>query len=500
MEQVVQNILRARVYDVAVRTPLHRAHRLSERLGHEIWLKREDLQPVFSFKIRGAYNKIAHLTPLQQKKGVICASAGNHAQGVALSAKKLGLRAMIVMPETTPEIKVTAVESLGGEPVLVGQDYSEAFLHAKKLAEKTKATMIHPFDDPLVIAGQGTIGKEIYEDMSSLAAVFVPVGGGGLAAGVASYIKMVDPSIKVYGVEPEDSQAMAQSLAKGERVSLEKVGLFADGVAVKQVGEQTFSLCQKYLDGVILVSTDDIASAISDIYLETRAITEPAGALSLAGLKRFARSQSSQGALVAINSGANMNFQRLQFVAERALTGAGREALFAIHLAERPGTLKELCSKVFLDHAVTEFNYRKSPHEDAVVFAGVGVSGEQDHKALVEALERAEYSFEDLTDNELAKEHIRHMVGGRNPDLVRERLVRFAFPEHPGALSRFLELLSERWNISLFHYRSHGADFGRVLIGFEVEDQDEDRFGKFLEKVGYPYEDESENIAYGYFL
>ena len=497
---MLKSILRSKVYDVAERTPLSLATKLSTALGHSIFLKREDLQPVFSFKIRGAYNKIAHLSPDQREKGVMCASAGNHGQGVALSAQRLGCRAYIVMPETTPQIKVDAVKRLGAEVILSGDSYSDAYEEAMVVSQRTGAVMIHPFDDPLVIAGQGTVGKEIFEDCPQLDVVFVPIGGGGLAAGVASYLKEVAPEVKIVGVEPLDSDAMSKSIEVGSRVNLDQVGIFADGVAVRKVGELTFDLCQELLDGIIKVSTDDIASAISDIYQETRAIMEPAGALSLAGLKAYVAETSHKGqTLVAINSGANMNFQRLMFVAERASTGAGQEALLAIRLDERPGTLKTLC-RVMAGRSFTEFNYRKSHHEEAHIFVGIGISKAGEHVSLLGDLKGAGYAYHDLTGNEFAKGHLRHMVGGSSPLVKRERLIHFSFPERPGALGEFLDKTSDRWNISLFHYRSHGADFGRVLIGFEVDEKEEKTFLGFLEMVGLPYADETDNPAVKLFL
>ncbi len=497
---MLKKILTSRVYDIAIRTPLTPVKKLKAVANNRVLLKREDLQPVFSFKIRGAYNRIAQLTREESQNGIICASAGNHGQGVAMSAKSLSLKAMIVMPETTPKIKVDAVSSLGAEVVLWGDNYSDAYQRAKEISKDTGATMVHPFDDPLVIAGQGTVGKEIFEDCPDVDAVFVPIGGGGLAAGVASYLKEVSPKTHIVGVQPIDSDAMYKSIEMGKRVTLDKVGIFADGVAVRQVGKITFELCQSHLDGIIKVSTDDIASAISDIYKETRAIMEPAGALALAGLKNYVRNSKITGkTLIAISSGANMNFQRLKFVAERASTGAGREALLAIKLKEQPGTLKDLC-KVIGSRAFTEFNYRKSDQVDAYIFAGIALEEENEHRELTLRLEKSQYEFQDLTDNEFAKEHLRHMVGGQAPAAKRERLIHFKFPERPGALGEFLELASNRWNISLFHYRCHGADFGRVLIGFEVDRLHDHDFNNFLNQVDYQYTDETDNPAVSLFL
>lgn len=501
MDLIFKEILKARVYDVSNRTPLEVAPKLSQLLNNEIFLKREDLQPIFSFKIRGAYNKIAHLSPEEKARGVLCASAGNHGQGVAYSAKHLGIEAKVVMPKTTPQIKVDAVIRHGATPILEGDSYSDAYEFARQESERLGCVMIHPFDDPLVIAGQGTIGKEIFEDQPDIDAIFIPIGGGGLIAGVANYLKVMNPHIRIVGVEPKDSNAMLQSVKASKIVNLSNVGIFADGVAVKRVGDHTFHEVQKHVDDIITVETDEICSAIQDIYEETRCIMEPAGALALAGLKQLVQTEKLSGQrLVAINSGANMNFQRLQFVAERALTGAKKEALFAIKLHEKPGTLKTLCHEILGHKGITEFNYRKGGQDEAFIFVGVAVSNQEDHAKFCSGLKEAGFWFEDLTHNELSKVHIRHMVGGRAHHIDHEKLISFQFPERPNALSEFLSLLCGRWNISLFHYRSHGSDFGKVLMGFEVEEGQESEFMKFVDSTGFPYHDESTNPAYQLFL
>ena len=492
-----KEILKARVYDVAKRTPLDAAPFLSADSLNKIYIKREDLQPIFSFKIRGAYNRIAHLTAEQRQRGVICASAGNHGQGVALSAQRLQIPAWVVMPTTTPDIKIQAVARYGAQIVLAGDHYSQAYDHCQTLIESTGACMVHPFDDPLVIAGQGTVGKEIIEDCPQVDAIFVPVGGGGLLAGIASYIKHLAPEVKIYGVEPHDSDAMAKSIAAKDRIVLPHVGVFADGVAVKQVGGHPFVISQDLVDGFIQVSTDEICSAIHDIYRETRAIVEPAGALSWAGAKAFLKNTESTGLnVVTINSGANMNFQRLQFVAERAMTGAGRECLFAVRIKEKPGSLKDFCSNVLGNKSITEFNYRTNGTADAYILLGLSIQNTLDHETFAYRLHERGYVFEDLTENELAKEHVRHMVGGRAPKAIDEELYSFVFPERPGALSDFLAVISKRWNISLFHYRSHGADYGRVLTAFEVTSSERQEFELHLQKIGYPFRHETQNAAY----
>jgi len=501
VEELIQQILTARVYDVAERTPLDPAVTLSARLGNTVLLKREDLQPGFSFKVRGAYNRIAHLSESERRKGVICASAGNHAQGVALAARHLKLAALVAMPETTPAIKVDAVKRLGAEVVLHGDSYSDAAAHCALLVQRTGMTFIHPFDDPLVIAGQGTIGHELLQQCPDADAVFVPVGGGGLIGGIAAYVKALRPRTRIIGVQPEDSQAMRASLQAGRRVALAHVGIFADGVAVKEVGVHTFAIAQRCVDDIVTVTTDQICSAIKSIYEDTRSIMEPAGALGVAGLRQYLSQQPQEGkTLIAVNSGANMNFDRLQFVAERTLTGELREALFAVTIPERPGSLRFFCENVVGDRNITEFNYRLAGRAEAHIFVGVGVQS-QEEKAGVEALlTRHGFAYLDLTGNDLAKEHIRHMVGGRSPESSGEVLYKFDFPERPRALRDFLGAMSGGWNISLFHYRMHGADFGRVLVGFEIPKGEQERFKSFLNDLHYEYEEETDNPAYRLFL
>jgi threonine dehydratase len=499
--QLLQDILTSRVYDVAKETSLDPAPRLSRRLGSEVLLKREDLQPVFSFKLRGAYNKIAHLSPAARARGVITASAGNHAQGVAFSARKLGLRAVIVMPQTTPQIKVDAVRAMGAEVVLVGDSYADAQAHCDALVAETGLAFVHPFDDPLVIAGQGTVGAEILRhSQDRLSAVFVPVGGGGLIAGIAGYIKALRADVRIIGVEPFEADAMFRSVEAGTRVRLEHVGIFADGVAVREVGERTFAIVRQCVDEIVRVTNDEICAAIKDVFDDTRSVMEPAGALAVAGMKSWAeRTDASGQSLVAVLSGANMNFDRLRFVAERAEVGEAREALLAVTIPERPGGFREFCAAIGR-RVVTEFNYRLSGRDQAHIFVGVATESRQDGAALAELLNARGYATVDLTNNEMAKLHVRHMVGGHAPDVRHERLCRFEFPERPGALTEFLDKLAGRWNISLFHYRNHGADFGRVLAGFEVEDADLPAFRAFLDALGYPYTSEHENPAYRFFL
>ncbi|MCR4331882.1 MAG: threonine ammonia-lyase, biosynthetic [Sulfuricaulis sp.] len=498
----LKKIESARVYDVARETPLELAPVLSRRTGNHVWLKREDEQPVFSFKCRGAYNKMAGLPKAELKKGVVAASAGNHAQGVALAAAKLGTKAVIVMPRTTPQIKVDAVRNLGGKVVLHGDNYDEAYTHAREIADKRKLVFVHPYDDPEVIAGQGTIGMEILKQHAGpIHAVFVPVGGGGLIAGIAVYIKQLRPEIKIIGVEPEDADAMEKSLKAGKRVLLDHVGIFADGVAVRQVGEETFRLCKQFVDEMVIVSNDEICAAIKDIFEDRRSILEPAGALAYAGLKRYAERKRLKGKnLVAIASGANVNFDRLRHVAERAEVGERREAIFAVTIPERPGALKKFCT-ILGDHNITEFNYRFDDPKNAHIFVGVQVPPDTvDARKLMGTLRKHGYATLDMTDNEMAKLHIRHLVGGRAPNAVNEILYRFEFPERPGALMNFLDKMGGSWNISLFHYRSHGADFGRVLVGMQVPPQDKKKFQKFLDSVGYEYAEETGNPAYKLFL
>jgi len=497
----LQKILTAQVYDAAIETPLDLAPNLSARIHNKIYFKREDMQPVFSFKLRGAYNKMASLSPAALKRGVICASAGNHAQGVALSAKKLGARAVIVMPTTTPAIKIDAVKRHGGEVVLAGESYSDAYGHAKELEKTEKLTFVHPYDDVEVIAGQGTIGMEILrQHPKPIHAVFCCVGGGGLLAGVAAYIKRVRPEIKVIGVETIDADAMTQSLAAGKRIELPTVGLFADGAAVKLVGEETFRLCQEYVDEMILVDNDAICAAIKDVFEDTRSILEPAGALAVAGAKEYAKRHNLKDkTLVAVASGANMNFDRLRFVAERAEVGEQREAVLAVTIPEKPGSFKKFCD-LLGNRNITEFNYRYADAAKAHIFVGVGVHNRAEGVRITELLQRHDLPCLDLTDDEMAKSHIRYMVGGHAPQAENEVLYRFVFPERPGALLNFLDTLRSDWNISLFHYRNHGADFGRVLVGMQVPPQDREAFQGFLARLGYEYVDETGNPAYRMFL
>ena len=501
LTQLLHDVLKSRVYDVARETPLDLAPRLSRRLSNEVLLKREDLQPVFSFKLRGAYNKIAHLREEEWARGIITASAGNHSQGVAFSARKLGLKATIVMPQTTPQIKVDAVRSMGAAVELSGDSYADAKAHCDTLVKETGLTFIHPFDDPLVIAGQGTIGAEILRhSQDRLSAVFVPVGGGGLIAGIAGYLKSLRPDVKIIGVEPYESDAMYQSVKAGRRVRLDHVGIFADGVAVREVGELTFPIVQKTVDEIVRVSNDEICAAIKDIFDDTRTVMEPAGALSVAGLKAWVERHGVRDqSLVGVLSGANINFDRLRFVAERAEVGEAREALFAVTIPERAGAFREFCAAIGR-RVVTEFNYRLSGRRQAHIFVGIATQSRHDAAAVAAMLNASGYETADLTDNEMAKLHVRHMVGGHAPEVRHERLCRFEFPERPGALTGFLDKLGGRWNISLFHYRNHGADFGRVLAGFEVEEKDLGDFHSFLEALGYSYTPESGNPAYQFFL
>jgi len=501
VDAMLRLILTSRVYDVCRETPLDPAPRLSRRLSNEVLLKREDLQPVFSFKLRGAYNKIAHLGAEERARGIIASSAGNHAQGVAFSARRLGIRAVIVMPQTTPEIKVQAVRDLGAEVVLAGDSYADAKQRADEIQRTTGLVPIPPFDDPLVIAGQGTIGDELLrQSQRRLDAVFVAVGGGGLISGIASYIKALMPDVRIIGVEPFEADAMYQSLAAGRRVRLDHVGLFADGVAVREVGAITFAIAQRTVDEVVRVTNDEICAAIKDVFDDTRSVTEPAGALALAGLKAWVEARGTRGQrLAAVLSGANMNFDRLRFVAERAELGEAREAIFAVTIPERPGAFREFCS-VLGPRVVTEFNYRLGRRNEAHIFVGVSTSSKQDAANVAERLNAAGYETLDLSDNEMAKLHVRHMVGGRARDVVHERPCRFEFPERPGALLGFLDALGGRWNISLFHYRNHGADYGRVLAAFEVPDAELDAFHAFLDRLGYPYLVEDHNQAYHRFL
>jgi len=494
-------ILTASVYDVAVETPLEPAIGLSRRLNNNVLLKREDLQPVFSFKIRGAYNKMAKLPKEALACGVIAASAGNHAQGVALSAQRLGCRAVIVMPETTPKIKIDAVKSRGGEVVLKGVSYNDAYDYAMELAEKEKLTYIAPFDDPDVIAGQGTVGMEIVrQHPDDIHAIFVPIGGGGLAAGVAAFVKQVRPSIKVIGVQTNDSCCMKQSVEAGKVVSLKDVGLFSDGTAVKVVGEETFRLCRDLLDDIITVDTDAICGAIKDIFDDTRSITEPAGALALAGLKTYAaRNRIQNQTLIAVTSGANMNFHRLRHVSERSELGEGNEGIFAVTIPEERGSFLKFVN-LLGSRNITEFNYRYGDNQKAHIFVGLQTAGSQDLAVISRQLTEAGLPNVDLTDDEISKIHIRYMVGGRTTKVAHERLISFEFPERPGALARFLNHMQGGWNITLFHYRNHGADYGRILVGIDVPSTDDEAFENFLESLGYSYQDETQNAAYRLFL
>lgn len=502
MQDMIRKILTSRVYEAAIETPLEDATELSLQLNNRIMIKREDLQPVFSFKIRGAYNKIAHLYETEQISGVICASAGNHAQGVAFSAKKLGIKALIVMPATTPMIKIDAVKRLGAEVVLHGDNYSEAADHCDLLQKQRDLTFIHPFDDELIIAGQGTVADEILrQSAGKVDAIFVPVGGGGLIAGIATYFKALAPQIRIIGVEPLDSDAMFQSLAADRRITLETVGIFADGVAVRQVGKKTFDLCRKHVDEIIRVSTDEICSAIKSVYQASRSIVEPAGALAMAGLKQYVKQRDISGqTLVAINSGANMNFERLRYVSERTQIGEGLESLFAVTIPEKPGALRHFCSDLLAGISITEFSYRLADREQAHMFLGVAIGGEQARQAFCTQLNQGGYPTIDLTANELAKTHLRYMVGGRSSTATRERLFRFWFPERSGALTRFLADMGTNWNISLFHYRNQGGEFGRVLIGLELPYGDESQLMQFLDRIGYRYLEQTDDPAYQLFL
>ncbi|MEQ9106557.1 MAG: threonine ammonia-lyase, biosynthetic [Limnobacter sp.] len=500
----LKRILTAKVYDVAIETPLERAHSLSVRTGNQVLLKREDMQEVFSFKLRGAYNKMAHLSPIQLERGVIAASAGNHAQGVALSAAKMRCLATIVMPTTTPALKIDAVKRFGGDwvnVVLFGDSYSDAAEHAAELAQAKSLTFVHPFDDPDVIAGQGTVGMEILrQHQGPIHAIFIAIGGGGLAAGVGAYVKQLRPDIKIIGVQTVDSDAMAQSLEQHKRVTLSEVGLFSDGTAVKLVGEETFRLCEKYVDGVVRVTTDEACAAIKDVFQDTRSILEPAGALAVAGLKQYATEMGLQNqTLIAISCGANMNFDRLRFVAERAEVGEQREAVFAITVPEERGSFRKFCDLLGPTN-VTEFNYRMSDSSKANIFVGIQIGNRAQADELQQRFIESGFDALNLTDDEMAKLHLRHMVGGRSNLAEHELVYRFEFPERPGALTRFLTALNPGWNISLFHYRNHGADYGRILVGIQVPPADHGEFDKFVTQLGYPAVNETENPAYKLFL
>ncbi len=501
IQKYIERILRAKVYDVAIETPLDFAPALSDRLKNQVYLKREDLQPVFSFKLRGAYNKIIQLTDEEKAAGVIAASAGNHAQGVALSAKKLGIKALIVMPRTTPDIKVKSVRSRGAKAILFGDSYDEACEHAREIAQEKGMTFIHPYDDPDVIAGQGTVGMEILRQHNGeIDAVFVPVGGGGLIAGVAAYIKFVRPEVKIIGVEPDDADCLNRAMKSGRRVTIKQVGLFADGVAVKQIGKEPFKILHHLIDDVIVVNTDEICAAIKDIFDDTRSVAEPAGALAVAGAKKYVEQQDVTGkTLIAIDSGANINFDRLRYVAERTQVGEHREILLAVAIPEQAGSFLRFCKKLG-KRSITEFNYRYFNSEQAQVFVGISSSGEESDKHnLIEMLEDDGFKVTDMTENELAKDHIRYMVGGHAPYQLSEIIYSLQFPERPGALLKFLTSLGGRWNISLFHYRNHGAAFGKVLIGLQMSKSERKEFQQALTELGFIFQEETANPAYQFF-
>lgn len=501
LEQYVKKILNAKVYEAAIETPLERARILSDRYQNDILLKREDLQPVFSFKIRGAYNKMAHLSVDQKAKGVIAASAGNHAQGLAESARRMGVKATIVMPRTTPEIKIASVRARGAKVILHGDAFDEAFAYSQKLVAEKDLVYVHPYDDPLVIAGQGTIAVEILNKVREpLHAVFIPVGGGGIIAGMAAYIKYLRPDIRVIGVEYEESACLAAALAAKERVILPFVGIFADGVAVAQIGENTWEVCKDYVDEVITCSADEICAAIKDVFDDTRTVNEPAGALAVAGMKKYITRDNIRGqTLVAVTSGANMNFDRLRYVAERAEVGEMREALLAVNIAEKPGSFLKFCTLIG-KRSITEFNYRYNDEQLATIFVGLKINDQQERQAICAQLTQEQYAVVDLTENEMAKDHIRHLVGGRTQGKLKEQLYRFEFPERPGALMNFLKQLGKGWNITLFHYRNHGAAYGRVLVGLQVPEQDLANIDQQLALIGYPFWNESNNPTYQLFL
>ena len=502
MEKYLKQILSARVYDVAVETPLHQAAGLSQRLHNTVLLKREDLQPVFSFKIRGAYNKMAKLSPEAASRGVIAASAGNHAQGIALSGNRLGIETVIVMPETTPPIKVNAVRAHGGKVVLHGDTYNDAATHAQQWVEQKGFTFVHAFDDPDVIAGQGTVGLEMLRQHSGpLDAIFIPVGGGGLMAGMAAYIKCIRPEIRLIAVEAEDSACLKLALERQRRVRLKQVGLFADGVAVNQVGKETFRILRHTVDDLVTVTTDEICAAIKDIFDDTRAVTEPAGALAVAGMKKYVREHELQGhVLGAMVTGANVNFDRLRNIAERAELGESREVVLAVTIDEKPGSFRRF-SGLLGKRNITEFNYRYDDPEAAKIFVGVEIADPiNGREALLTELRQQGFAVDDMSDNETAKVHIRHMVGGRAASVQDECVYRFEFPERPGALMQFLEALGERWNISMFHYRNHGSAYGRLLVGMQVPRAERAQFRENLQRIGYPFQEETDNIAYRTFL
>ncbi|WP_298607574.1 threonine ammonia-lyase, biosynthetic [uncultured Thiothrix sp.] len=501
-KSLIERILTARVYDVAKETPLDFAKNLSQRLNNRIFLKREDLQPVFSFKLRGAFNRMFQLTPEERARGIVAASAGNHAQGVALSGKTLGIRTIIVMPKVAPDIKINAVKSFGGEVVIHGNNFDEAYAHARHLEQEEGMTFVHPFDDLDVIAGQGTIAMELLrQHQDPIDAIFLAVGGGGLISGVASYLKYLYPSTKVISVEHEEAPTLHDSFKAGKRVQLSQVGTFADGAAVKLIGEQTFAIAQQVVDDVILVNTDETCAAIKDVFEETRTLLEPAGALGVAGIKKYVAEQGWEGKnIVTITSGANINFDRLRHVAERAELGEGREILLAVTIPEQPGSFRQFCRAVG-NRAITEFNYRYADSKAAQVFAGVKIpGGKGEREKLINELKAQNYSFIDMTDNEVAKVHLRYMVGGHGQGVENELIYRFMFPERPGALLHFLTSMSAGWNISLFHYRNHGSDFGRVLVGIQVPSAEREEFKQTLDQLAYEYWDETDNPAYQRFL
>ena len=501
-QSYIKRILDANVYDVAIETPLQPAHILSKRLKNNVLIKREDLQPVFSFKLRGAYNKMRSLSDEERKKGIVAASAGNHAQGVALSAQHLGCKATIVMPRTTPLIKVDAVKAWGAKVVLHGDTYDEASVHAKSLVDEQSMTYVHPYDDPMVIAGQGTIAMEIlHQHADPIDIIFVPVGGGGLAAGIASYIKYVRPEVKIIAVEPDDAACLQAALKNKRRVTLPNVGIFADGVAVAQIGKETYRILKETIDEVITASTDEICAAIKDIFEDTRSIAEPAGALSLAGMKKYIEETGITGkTLITIESGANTNFDRLRYISERTEFGEKREAILSVQIPEKPGSFRQFCS-LLGKRNISEFNYRYTSTEIAQIFVGIQLSGAMtDRQALIKKLTSKGYAGEDMTDNEMAKVHVRHMVGGRAPDINDEVVYRFEFPERPGALMKFLNQLGERWNISMFHYRNHGSAFGRVIVGLQVPQAERKQIKPVLKELNYHFVEETNNLAYQHFL
>ena len=502
MDKLIKDILTSKVYEVVAETPLDYARSISEKIDNKVSIKREDLQSVFSFKIRGAYNKIAHLTEDECKSGVIAASAGNHAQGVAYSAMRKNIKATIVMPLTTPEIKINAVKRFGAEVILHGDSYSDAADHCKNLVEKTGMTFVHPFNDDLVIAGQGTIALEILrQSKEKVDAVFIPIGGGGLAAGMASYIKAISPDTKVIGVEPQDSNAMKLSIEKEHRVTLDNVGIFADGVAVKKVGNITYKLCKKYLDDIVLVNSEEICSAIKLIYQDTRAIAEPAGALATAGVVKYVeQSKVKNKNFVTINSGANMNFERLSYIADNAGIGEKNEILYAVKIPEETGSLRRFCLDVVGESNISEFSYRLTNRDSAIILIGLKISDDKEKASFIKKVKESGFEYEDISENDLAKLHLRYMVGGKFIGEEKEKLYRFLFPERKGALKCFLECMNSNWNLSLFNYRMQGIEFASVLIGLEVPKKDEASFQTFLKKLGYKYKDESENQAYRLFL